>query len=173
MALLSYNQTTKAVGAVQQTNLWELQFSFPQLTIPDTVRFRCVSHSLPEQEQEDVSVTLNRFELTQPSFIKRNGTITYTFVEGEDAETRKLWEQITNLKYSITDKDAEGISQGWLNIKGTIIGYLLDSEGNRTQGYKLVDCDLRPDYSGDLGSDADALQPTLEVLHNMWYFLES
>lgn len=171
MALLSYATTTKAVGAFQNLNLWELSFSFPQLTIPDNVKFRCVSAELPSQNEEHLTATVNRFELTQPSNTKRNGTMTLTFLDGEDAETSKLCQEITNLKFSMDDKDVTGISKGWLNLKGTIIAYLLSSEGKRTQGYKLRDCDLRPQFEGSLGSDAEILQPKIEVMYNWWDFL--
>lgn len=173
MGLLSYQTTTRATGEFQNLNRWELSFSFPQTNIPDDIRFRCVSAELPQQEEEQLSITINRFELTQPSHVKRNGSITFTFTETTaGSKTHDLWDEITKLKFSMDDKDAQGLSKGWLNLKGTIIAYLLDSEGNRTQGFKLIDCDLRPKFEGSLGSDAEVLQPTLEVSYNWWAYLK-
>lgn len=171
MGLLSYNTTSRAVGAFQNLNLWELSFNFPKLQIPDNVRFRCVSAELPDQEEEHLEATINRFKITQPSHISRNGTLTFTFTESESAETRVLQDAISKLKFAMDDKDATGTSEGWLNIKGTIIAYLLSSAGKKTQGYKLRDCDLRPKFGGSLGSDAEILQPQIEVMHNWWDFL--
>lgn len=171
MALLSYNTTTKAVGEFQNLNQWLVEFSFPQTTIPDDVKFRCVSTELPSQEFETISATINRFELTQPSHTKRNGSITLEFTDSTKAETTKLWDAIDKIKFSMDDKDATGLSQGWLNIKGTMLMYLLDSQGNKTQGYKLLDCDLKPQYEGSLSSDAEILRPKLEIAYNWWNFI--
>ena len=113
MAMLSYSTTTKAVGAFQQLNLWEVQFQFPQISIPDNVRFRCVSAAIPDSEGETVSATVNRFELSQPANIKRNGTIDLEFLESEKAETANLAQELDNILFSMSDKDAEGISAGW------------------------------------------------------------
>lgn len=171
MAMLSYSTTTKAVGAFQQLNLWEVQFQFPQISIPDNVRFRCVSAAIPDSDEETVSATVNRFELKQPAQIKRNGEIKLKFTESEKAETVKLANELENIRFSMSDKDAEGISAGWENIKGTVTLYLLDNKGNRTQGYKLIDSWLRPSYSQDLGSDAEAMQMDITVNYNWWNYI--
>lgn len=171
MALLSYNTTTKAVGEFQNLNQWLVEFSFPQTTIPDDVKFRCVSTSIPEQTWENISTTINRFELTQPSHLKKNGEISFEFTESTKSDTMKLFEEIRELISSGDDKDHYGVSQGWLNIKGSIIITLLDSQGNPTQKYKLQDVLLQPETGGDLGSDADVMKLTLKVVYNWWVFL--
>lgn len=172
MAMLSYSTTTKAVGAFQQLNLWEVQFQFPQISIPDNVRFRCVSAAIPDSEGETVSATVNRFELSQPANIKRNGTIDLEFLESEKAETANLAQELDNILFSMSDKDAEGISAGWENIKGAVTMYLLNSQGKRTQGYRLMSAWLKPSFSQDLSNEADAMSLKVTVTYNWWAFLK-
>lgn len=172
MAMLSYSTTTKAVGAFQQLNLWEVQFQFPQISIPDNVRFRCVSAAIPDSEGETVSATVNRFELSQPANIKRNGTIDLEFLESEKAETANLAQELDNILFSMSDKDAEGISAGWENIKGAVTMYLLNSQGKRTQGYRLMSAWLKPSFSQDLSNEADAMRLKVTVTYNWWAFLK-
>lgn len=172
MGLLSFNTTTKAVGAFQQMNLWELSLKFPRLNIPDNVLFRCVSASIPESEGENITATVNRFELTQPSHIKRAGSIDLEFLESDKAETTILADEIDKLVFSMDDKDAKGLSVGWEDIQGTALLYLLNSKGAKTQGYKLVSCWMKPSFAGDLSNDTEARKLKIILYYNWWYFIK-
>lgn len=169
--MLSFNTTTKAVGAFQQLNLWEMQLQGFPLSIPDNVKFRVESISIPTTEYEEVKATINRFEITQPAHIKRNGTIDFSVTESDNAETVAYANELENALFSVSDKDAEGISTGWDSIKGTVIIYLLDNKGNKTQGYKLMDSFITVDRSNDLGSDAEVMKFKFTVHYNWWSFV--
>lgn len=170
MALLDYSKTVKAIGEMQNTNTWLIQFTLGGgITMSDDVKFRCVTSNLPTQEFTDKEATINRFKITQPGTTSRNGTIELTFLESEDGNTAKLFDQLDKARFSMDSNNVTGLSKGWLNLKGTVIMTMQNSKGQNTQQYKLVDCSFKPDYSTELGNDDAVYQPKLTVAYNWWF----
>ena len=172
MATISYSKTSKAVGEFQNTNLWLVQFHIPTTEYPEAVKFRCQSTQLPTQEVETLQAEINRFRLTQQGSVKRDGEIEFRFIESTDAQTTRFLDTLTQQFWSMTENDAQGFSQGWKALKGSVIATLLDGRGNPTQEYKLIDCGYKPEFAGgiELGSENQVMSLTLKVFYNYWFY---
>lgn len=170
MAVVDYASTTKAIGELQNLNQWTIQFTLGGgLSMSDDVRFRCVSASLPEEEWSTKEATINRFKITQPGTLSRNGSITLTFLESTDAATTELMSNISKLYWSQDSNTIDGLaSADWDSLKSTVVMNLLDSQGNTTRTYTLKDCIFQPATGGDLGSDDEVMQVSVTVLFNWW-----
>lgn len=174
MARVSFQETSKSIGAFQNLNSWEIQFILnPGLGVkmPDHIRYRCTSAGeIPNQEMGELSATINGFTIKQPGIVKRNGSIELTFLDDETGQTRLFFNELDKAFMKFQNEDVSLNNIGWDKIKSTMIAYLLDSKGNRAQGYKAQECILFPQYSGELGTDDSVLLYRLKVDYNNWIF---
>ena len=172
VATVDFSKTAKAIGEMQNTNTWAVTIDWGSVgKMTDDVRFRCISTNIPSQEWSSKEVTINRFKITQPGTLSRNGEIELTFLEGEDAAVTKLFDELDRARFSMSaGSDVQGLSKGWLQLKGTVHMVMHNSQGKITQGYKLVDCDFQPTYETELGNDDQVYQPKLKVKYNWWYY---
>lgn len=170
MATVDFSKTAKAIGEMQNTNTWAVSITWGGSSkMTDDVKFRCISSNIPSQEWTSKEATINRFKITQPGTLSRNGEIELTFLESEDGKTTKLFYELDQARFSMTGSDVKGLSKGWLTLKGTVIMSLHNSKGTVTQEYKLVDCDFQPSYDAELGNDDAVYQPKLKVKYNWWF----
>lgn len=174
--MISYQKTNKAIGELQNTNLWEMHFDFAGsgVKFSEDVKFRCSSTTTPELEQNMKTATIHRFEISQPGSQKRWGEIELTFLESEDGQTSWNLEQLARAVYSQTENDVDGKSLGWENVKCTVILYTINSRGQRGHGFKLMDCSFTPKHWGgaEFASEDGIIQPKLTIHYNWFAYLK-
>lgn len=174
MALKPYVATSKSIGAFQNMNLWEItQMNLGGVSFPSDLLFRVKTIGLPEQSEETLSYSVNRFNFKQPSHITRDGEIELKIPESERADLANFKDALEQLKFSMSQNDATGISKGWDSIKGQMTMYLLSATGKRTQGYKLMDIWLQPSWGGEGGTDAEVKEDSIVVHYNWWSYLKA
>lgn len=174
--MYNLDEIVKGTGEVQGTNLWEVSFELNPglgITIPKDFMIRCESASgAPTSDMEAKSFTLQNYEFFQPGKIKRKGTFETTHIEGIDAIGEKLLQDLDNAYWSMSESNAEGKSVGWENCRSTVYIWLLNSQLQRTRGYKLMHCLIKSKWTApSLGSSEEVHKVGLSVDYAWWSFL--
>lgn len=176
---VSLNQTIKALGEIQKSNMWEMTIipnSDIGVSISSSLKFRVVGFDMPTQEVAMIEETLNNFPIGQPSVIKRKGSTTITFLESTDGDAFDTMQGLSEAIFGMTETDATGISKGWKSLKGEVIMWLKDSQGNKTRGAKLIDCTFKPKIFSGISAetgDGSSVKPTMEIDYNWWNYLKA
>lgn len=170
-----YQETNKAIGELQNLNLWDISFDFAGsgVKFDKNIKLRCMSTGSPSIEQGMKVADINRFEISQPGRQKRAGEVEVKFVESEDGGTTKQLADLAKAVFSQDENDAEGKSIGWENARCTVIFRAVNSRGEKGFGFKLMDCTITTDmFAGaEWASDDAILNPTMKIHHNWWAYL--
>lgn len=175
MAYLSLEDTLMHIKEVQQTNLWFCEIkpnSAMGAETPEHVKFRCQTITFPTQEWTANDIEINRYTITQPARLKRNGEMDLKFIDAIDADSEKWFERLSFALWSQNESKTDGASLGWFNIKSEVFLTLLDSTTKvNTRGYYIQHAILQPQApEGELGSEDGIMNLTLKVKYNWWKF---
>lgn len=167
MALRPTKGQLRQIGELAQSFRWSVAFVRQPsgVTVPSNFNLQCSSSEIPKKEAgQSIEVNIRGHVIKRPGIYDDSHNITLEFVETIDNQISEFLRTWREAVWSTN----EGVQQNLNDCTGDIQLSRLDNLDNPIWRYTLYGCYLE-DYDpsgGSLGSDSEAVRPTITLYYD-------
>lgn len=166
MALRPNHADVRNIKELATTFRWGIQFARTPsgLAVPANFNVQCTTSEIPRKDaMQPIEVRIRGHHIDRPGIVDSSHTITVNFIESIDNAFTLLTRDWRRMTWS----DEEGIQQDMADLQADLVLSRLDNKNRPIWKYTLINCYPNDgDPGGELGSDAEALRPTMTLYYD-------